>query len=88
MRIHLHECKATIGLKASFKDIAKVLEQGDQIVLSGIRGEVAHVASSLPLGGLLSNHIVALNAVGWEVVVSERSCRRHTHSNQGLLLGD
>lgn len=88
MRIHLHECKATIGLEASFKDIAEVLEQGNQVILGGIRCEIAYVASSLPLGSLLSNHIVALNAVGWEVVVSERSGRRHAHSNQCLLLGD
>jgi hypothetical protein len=88
MRIHLHECKATIGLETSFKDIAEVLKEGDQVILGGVGGEVAHVASSLPLGSLLSNHIIALNAVGGEVVVSERSSRRHTHSNQSLLLRD
>lgn len=81
MRIHLHKCKATVGLEASFKDIAKVLEQWDQVILGGVRGEVAYVASGLPLGSLLGNHVVALNAVGWEVVVSESSSRRHTHSN-------
>jgi nucleoid DNA-binding protein len=33
MRIHLHECKATIGLETSFKDIAEVLKEGDQVIL-------------------------------------------------------
>jgi len=88
VRIHLHECKSTISLEASLENVTEVLEQRNQIVLSGIRSKITNVAGSLPLGSLLSDHVVALDAVGREVVVAEWSCGGHAHSNQGLLLGD
>jgi hypothetical protein len=42
------------------------MDSHENAALGGVGGEVAHVASSLPLGSLLSNHIIALNAVGGE----------------------
>lgn len=86
--VHLDERKATISLEASLNDIAEVLEQGDKVVLGGVRGEVADIASCLPSWGLLDDHVVALNAVGWEVMVAERSGWSHAHCRHSLLLGD
>lgn len=86
--IHLDEGEASIGLEASLGDIAEVLEQRYEVRLSCVRSEVADVARRLPLGSLLYDHVIALHTVGREMVVAERSGRRHTHGGHGLLLGD
>lgn len=88
MRIHLHECKATVSLETSLKNIAEVLEERNQVVLGSIRSEVADIAGSLPLRSLLSHHVVALDAVSREVVVTERSGGSHAHGSHSLLLRD
>lgn len=86
--IHLDEGKTSIRLETGFGHVAKVLEQRDEIRLSGVRSEVTDVAGGLPLRSLLYDHIVALHSVGGEVVVSERSGRRHAHGCHSLLLRD
>lgn len=88
MGIHLDKRKATISLEACLNNVAKVLEERYEVVLGGVRSEVADVTGSLPSRSLLDNHIVALDAVGWEVMVAERCRRSHTHRRHGLLLGD
>lgn len=88
MRVHLDECKAAIGLKTSFEDVTEVLEQRDQIVLRGVRRQVAHVAGGLPLGSLLNNHVITLDAMSGKVVVTKGDSRGHSHGGHGLLLRD
>lgn len=66
MSIHLDECKTAVRLEASLCDIAKVLEQRHEIVLSCVRSEVTDVASSLPLRSLLDDHLVRLRSLSWE----------------------
>ncbi len=88
MRVHLDEREATVSLETSLKDISEVLEQGHEVVLRGVGGEIANVAGSLPLRGLLHNHVVALNTLGREMVVTKGSSRGHAHSGHRLLLGD
>jgi hypothetical protein len=51
--VHLDEGKAAVRLETSLGDIAEVLEKGNKVVLSGVRSQVANVASSLPCRGLL-----------------------------------
>lgn len=80
MGIHLDKGKAAIGLEARFDNITIVLEEWDQVVLGGVRREIANVAGSLPLRCLLHNHIVALNTMGREMMVAEWGGRRHPHS--------
>jgi hypothetical protein len=84
--VHLYECEAPISLEAGLDNVAEVLEERDEIVLSRVWCEVSNVASSLPGGSLLDNHIIALDPVGWEVVMAERSSWRHAHGGHRLLL--
>jgi len=86
--VHFDESKSTVGLETCFGDISKVLEERDQVRLRSVWSQVADIASSLPLGSLRNNHVIALDALGWEVVVSERSCWCHAHGCHCLLLGD
>lgn len=88
MRVHLDKRETAVSLKASLENIAKVLEQRNQIVLSRVRGQIADIASGLPLRSLLNNHVVALNALSREVVVTKWGGRSHAHGSHGLLLGD
>lgn len=88
VRVHLDEGKTTVGLETSLHDVAKVLEERHQIVLGGVWGQVTHIARGLPLWGLLDHHVVALDAMRREVVVTERRGRGHAHCGHGLLLGD
>ena len=87
MGIHFDKRKATIGLKSCFDDEAEVLEKRHKIILCCIWSKITDVASSLPLWSLLNNHLVALDAVGREVVMAtERRCRGHAHGCHSLLL--
>lgn len=86
MRVHLDEGEAAVRLEASLNDIAKVLEEGNQIVLSGIRSEVADIAGGLPLRSLLNDHVVGLSALSGELVVSVRSSWCHADGSHGRLL--
>lgn len=88
MCIHLDESKSTISLESRLNNVSKVLEQGNQIILGGIWGEVADVASGLPSRGLLDNHVVALDTMSREMMVTKWSSRGHAHRRHGLLLGD
>ena len=88
MRVHFDKSKAAIGLKTSFQDVPEVLEQRDQVVLSGVRCQVTHVAGGLPLGSLLNNHVITLDAMSGKVVVTKGDCRGHSHGGHRLLLGD
>ena len=87
MGIHFDESKATVRLETSLGDVSKVLEKGNKVVLGGVRGQVADVASGLPCGSLLNNHLVRVGALGGEAVVAEGSGRGHAHLCHGLLLG-
>lgn len=86
MAVHLDKSETAIGLKARFDYEPKVLKQGDEVVLSRVWCEVADVASSLPLGCLLNDHIIALDAMGGEVVVAIGCRWGHAHSCHSLLL--
>ena len=77
--IHLNKSKATIRLEASLSDKAKILEERNKIVLSGVGSKITDVASGLPLGSLRNDHLIALHAVCREVVVAEGSGRSHSH---------
>lgn len=88
MGVHLDECKATVGLESCLNNEPEILEQGNEIILGGIRCEVSDVAGCLPLGSLLNNHVIALHTVCWEMVVTERSSWSHSHSCHSLLLRD
>lgn len=88
MGIHLDKRESTVSLEAGLDDVAEVLEEGNEVVLGSVRSEVADIAGRLPTGGLLNNHIVTLNAVGGEVVMTERSGWSHAHGSHSLLLGD
>lgn len=87
MGVHLDKGKATVGLEASLGDIAEVLEQRNEVVLGGVRSQVANVASGLPGRSLLNDHLVRVGALGGEAVVAEGSGRGHAHLGHGLLLG-
>ena len=86
MGVQFDKRKSPIGLEARLDNVAEVLEQRDEVVLSSVRRQVSDVASCLPRGSLLDNHIIALNAVGREVMMAERSGRCHAHGRHGLLL--
>ena len=86
--VHLDKGESAISLKSSLYDVSKVLEQRYKVVLRSVRGEIANVAGCLPRGCLLHNHVVALDTVGWEMVMTKRRCRRHAHCTHLLLLGD
>lgn len=88
MGVHLDESKTTVRLEAGLNHKTKVLEKRDQVVLGGVRGQVAHVASCLPGWSLIDNHIVRVNAVGGEVMMAVGGRRGHAHLLHGLLLGN
>jgi hypothetical protein len=56
--------------------------------LRSVGRQVTDVARGLPLGSLRDDHVVALNAMGREVVVSEGGRGSHAHGGHCLLLGD
>ena len=86
--VHLNKGEATVSLESSLNNVSKVLEERNQVVLGGVWGEVADINSGLPGRSLLNNHIVALDTMGREVVMTERGCRSHAHRRHGLLLGN
>lgn len=88
MSVHLDEGKPSVGLEPSLDNVAKVLEQRNKVILSSVGREVANVNGCLPLGGLLDNHIVALDTMGREMVVAIRSSRGHSHRSHRSLLRD
>lgn len=71
--VHLHKGESTVGLDASLNDVAEILEQWDEIILCCVRGEVSDITSCLPLRSLCNHHVVALNAMSREVVMTK--CR-------------
>ena len=88
MGVHLDKGKPTISLEASLNNVTKVLEQRNEVVLCSVWSEIADVDSCLPSRGLLCDHIVACDTVGWEVVVTEWGGWRHAHGRHSLLLSD
>jgi hypothetical protein len=88
VRVHLDESKAAVRLETGFGDISKVLEERDQVGLRSVGSQVANIARGLPLRSLRNNHVVALDAVGREMVVTEGGRWRHSHGGHGLLLGN
>ena len=88
MGVHFDESEPAVCLKTSLHDEPEILEQGNEVVLSGVGREVPYVTSCLPLRGLLDNHVVALNAVRGEMVVPKWGRWCHAHGSHSLLLGD
>lgn len=88
MGVHLNKRKSPVSLEPSLDDVTKVLEQWNKVVLSSVRREVADVNGCLPLRGLLDNHIVALDTMGREMVVTIWSGRGHSHGSHRSLLRD
>lgn len=88
MGIHLDESKAAISLEARLDNIAKVRKQGNQVVLRRVWCQVPHVTGRLPGRSLVDDHIVTVNSVGGEVMVTIGGGRGHSHGLHGLLLGD
>lgn len=88
MRVHFDERKSTVRLHSRLCYITKVRKERDEIVLSRVGGQVSYVTSGLPGRGLAHDHIVALDTVRGEVVVSIGSRGCHSHGSHGLLLGD
>ena len=84
--VHFDKSEPSIRLEARLDHEPEVLEEGNKVILSCVRCEVADVASSLPLGSLLHNHIVALDPMGGEVVVTIGCRWSHAHSCHSLLL--
>lgn len=56
--VHLDKSEATVRLEAGLGDVAKVLEEGNKVVLCGVRSKVAHVAGSLPSRSLSDYRLV------------------------------
>ena len=86
MGIHLDESEAAIGLEAGLGDVAEVGEERHQIVLSGVRGKIADIASRLPCRSLRHYHIIAAGTMSRKVMVTERCGRCHPHICHSLLL--
>ena len=84
--VHLDESKATVRLETGFGHVTEVLEKGNKVRLGSVRGKVADVAGSLPLSGLRHDHVVALDTVSREVMVTKGSGWGHAHRGHGLLL--
>ena len=87
VRVHLDEGEAAIGLDPRLDHVAEVLEERHEIVLVRVGRQVPDVTGRLPLRRLLDDHVVALDAVGREMVVTVRRGRGHAHGRQlGLLV--
>jgi hypothetical protein len=86
--VHFDEGKSTVRLEARLGNVTKVLEEGYKVRLRRVGRQVANVAGRLPLGSLSNNHIITLNTMGGEVVVTKRSRGSHAHGGHGLLLRD
>ena len=89
MSIHLDKCEPAIGRKSCLNNVAEVLEERNNVVLSCVRSEVADIASSLPSRSLSQDHLIALCTLRWKLVMTaEGGCRAHPHGRHGLLLRD
>ena len=88
MGVHLDEGEAAISLEASLNNVTKVLEKRNEIVLGGVGSKIANIAGCLPSRSLLDNHVIALNTMGWEVVMAKGGGWSHSHGRHGLLLRD
>lgn len=86
MGVQLDEGEASVGLEARFDDVAKVLEERHQVILRGVRRQVANIARRLPSRRLVHHHLIAVDTLGREMVVAKRRGRGHADLLQGLLL--
>ena len=86
MGVHFHKRKSSVSLEASLDHVAEVLEKWDKVILSGVGRQIADIAGRLPCRSLCDNHVIALDPVGWEMVVTEGSGWGHAHCRHGLLL--
>jgi hypothetical protein len=84
--IHLDEGKASIGLESGLDDVAKVLEEWDEVILSGVGSEISDIDCGLPLRSLVVDHIIALNSMSREMMMAIGSGRCHTHGCHLYLL--
>ena len=87
--IHLDEREPAISRESGLNNVAEVLEERNNVILSRVRSEVADVASSLPSRSLSQDHLIALCTLrGKLMMTAERGRRAHSHSCHGLLLRD
>ena len=86
--VHLDKRKAPIRLEPSLHHVTEVLKERYQIVLSGVRSQVSDVNGGLPLRSLGDDHVVALDTMCREVVVTVGSGRSHAHGGHSCLLRD
>ena len=86
MSIHLDKRKAPVSLKSCLHNITKVLEKRNKVILRRIWRQISDVAGGLPLRRLLNDHVVALNTMGWEVMMSVGSSRSHSNRSHSSLL--
>ncbi len=84
--VHLDKSKATVRLEARLNNIAKVLEQGDNVVGGRVGRQVANIDGSLPVRRLSLNDVVATDTMGGELVVAKGGGGRQAHSLHRLLL--
>lgn len=88
MGVHLNESKTTVGLESRLDNVTEVGEQRDKIVLGRVRGQVTHVTGCLPTRSLADNHVVAVNTMSGEVVVTIGRGGSHAHGLHSGLLGN
>ena len=88
MGIQLDESKSAVGLETGLNNKAKVLEQGNEVILGRVRREVPDIARSLPGRCLVDDHIVTVDTMCWEMMMTERRGRSHAHLLHGRLLGN
>lgn len=88
MSVHLDKRKSSVCLKPSLDNVTKVLEQWNKVILGCVRCKITDINGCLPLRRLLDNHVIALNAMGREMVMTIGSSRSHSHSSHSGLLRD
>lgn len=88
MGIHFDKGEAAVRLESRLNYVTEVLEERNKIVLRSVWREVTNIARGLPLRSLLYDHIIALNAMGREMVMTVGRSWGHAHSSHRLLLRD
>jgi hypothetical protein len=88
MGFHLYKGKAAISLHASFHNLAKVHKQRSNVILGGVRSEVADIAGRLVWRRLGQDSVVGLHATRGKWRMVKWRCWSQPHLRHGLLLGD
>lgn len=86
--VHLDERETTVRLETGLHHITEVLEQGDEVLLGSVWGQVANIACRLPSWGLVDDHVIAVHTVSREVVMTIWRRRCQAHLLHSRLLGN